>query len=129
MKRGETMNEKVIWIIKPDEEMAEIRKQAEHQFPKMVRQEELEDLSSFFKGLGDETRLRIISLLWLEDLCMCEITSALEIASSTLSHHLKIMEKGGIIQSRREGKFTVYSLAKQKVEKLLPFLMAGEQIV
>lgn len=111
------------WDIKSNEEMDKIRLLAETQFPKVLDNVELESLSAFFKGLGDETRLKIISLLWIEDMCMCEIVAGLGGASSTINHHLKIMEKGTIIESRREGKFTIYRLNKEKLLHLVPYLI------
>ncbi|MDF2904646.1 MAG: winged helix-turn-helix transcriptional regulator [Bacillus sp. (in: firmicutes)] len=54
---------------------------------------------------------------------MCEIVSVLNGASSTINHHLKIMEKGKIIESRREGKFTIYHLNKEKLMHVVPYLI------
>lgn len=110
---------KTVWNLKSNEETDRIRKQSENQFPMLLNPTKLESISDFFKGLGDETRLKITSLLWFEDMCMCEIVAALNGAPSTISHHLKIMEKGGVIESRREGKFTIFSVNK---EKLTPFI-------
>jgi ArsR family transcriptional regulator, lead/cadmium/zinc/bismuth-responsive transcriptional repressor len=120
---GVNLNGKSTWSLKSYDEMKKIRRLGENQFPKAGDNVEMERIASFFKGLGDETRLRIISLLWFNDLCMCEIVSALESASSTISHHLKIMEKGGIIVSRREGKFTIYSLNKEHLKPVMPYLI------
>lgn len=114
---------KTAWNLKSKEEMEIIRQSSENHFPKVLDQTELERTSYFFKGLGDETRLRIISLLWIEDMCMCEIVAGLGGASSTINHHLKIMEKGEIIRSRREGKFTIYQLNKEKLTNLIPYLV------
>lgn len=102
--------------------MKKILKNAEGQFPIILDNDQLEETSNFFKGLADETRLKIISLLWLEDMCMCEIVAGLGAANSTINHHLKILEKGGIIESRREGKFTIFSLNKEKVTPIVPYL-------
>lgn len=113
---------KTSWNMKSDEEMARIRQLAENKFPKFVNSIELEKTSAFFKGLADVTRLKIISLLWMEDMCMCEIVEGLDGASSTINHHLKIMERGGIIVARREGKFTIYKLNKEKLIPLIPYL-------
>jgi len=110
------------WSLKSNEEMSGVREEAEKRFPMMGNNEELEGSAAFFKGLADETRLKIISLLWLEDLCMCEIVAALDGASSTISHHLKIMEKGRVIESRREGKFTIYRVNKRKLTAVFPLL-------
>lgn len=117
------MSGKFGWEMKSNQDMSKIQQLAEKQFPKILVREELENISSFFKGLGDETRLKIISLLWFEDMCMCEIVSVLDGASSTVNHHLKIMEKGKLIVSRREGKFTIYHLHKEKLIHLVPYLV------
>lgn len=116
------MTEKSVWNIKSNGEMTKIRQLAEINFPKITQKSELENTSAFFMALADETRLKIIALLWQEDMCMCEIVSALEAASSTINHHLKIMNKGGMITSRREGKFTIYSLNKEKIIPLRSIL-------
>lgn len=113
---------KINWNIKSNDEIDKIYHKAEIQFPKIIDNGELENISAFFKGLGDETRLKIIALLWVEDMCMCEITTALDAASSTISHHLKIMEKGDIIISRKEGKFTIYSLNKENINPIMSIL-------
>ena len=79
----------------------------------------LMDLAELFKALGDSTRLEILSLLSIEELCKCEIVSALSLPNSTVSHHLKIMEKGGVIKGRREGRYTIYQLCEERVESVL----------
>lgn len=119
----------MMWSIKPVDKMEELRKKGEKKFPAITTKPGSEEISLLFKALGDETRLKILTLLWFEDLCMCEIAAAMDIASSTLTHHLKIMQKGQIIESRREGKFTVYSLNKQELEPMLPFIMDGGEHV
>lgn len=110
------------WDVKSSEEMNEIRRLAESKFSKVTNSVDLENTSVFFKGLADVTRLKIISLLWIEDMCMCEIVEGLNGAASTISHHLKIMERGGIIEARREGKFTIYHVNKEKLAPVMPFL-------
>jgi ArsR family transcriptional regulator, lead/cadmium/zinc/bismuth-responsive transcriptional repressor len=110
------------WSLKSEEEMNRVRQMAESFLPIGMEPAELVSMASFFKGLADETRLKIVSLLWLGDLCMCEIVAALSGASSTISHHLKIMEIGGLITTRREGKFTIYRLNKEKLTHIIPYV-------
>lgn len=114
------MESKTGWNLKSTVAMQEIVAKADGQFP------EAGSVAAFFKALGDETRLKIIALLTVDDLCMCEIVDGLAGASSTISHHLKIMEKGNVIMSRREGKFTIYSLNQEKIAPLLPLLKEGD---
>jgi ArsR family transcriptional regulator, lead/cadmium/zinc/bismuth-responsive transcriptional repressor len=120
------MSCKTGWEIKSSEEMKKIITVAHEEFPMVNKAEHLDRTAEFFKALGDETRLKIMSLLWFEDLCMCEIVDGLSGAASTVSHHLKLMEKGKLIKSRREGKFTVYSLDKEKLAPLIPIIKEGD---
>ena len=114
------------WEIKSSNTMQGVIARAKEEFLLMNAAEELESTAAFFKALGDETRLKIMTLLWFEDLCMCEIVDGLSGASSTISHHLKIMEKGKLIQSKKEGKFTVYSLDKERLAPLIPYIKEGD---
>lgn len=125
---GVLVNDYVNWSLKPKDEMEKVLRLGESQLPKIADTKELEKLSSLFQGLSDETRLRIILILWIEDCCMCEIVSALNAASSTISHHLKILEKGGIISSSRNGKFTIYSLNRKRLNPVISYL-SSEQTV
>ena len=110
------------WGLKSKDEMENMFQQTEKQFSILMDNDELEKTSNFFNGLADETRLKIISLLWMGDLCMCEIVAVLKAAPSTISHHLKILEEGGIILSRREGKFTIYRVNKNQLTWVIPYL-------
>ena len=120
------MNCRTGWEIKSSVSMRGIITQVKEEFSLMNAEKELESTAAFFKALGDETRLKIMTLLWFDDLCMCEIVDGLSGATSTVSHHLKIMEKGKLIKSRREGKFTVFSLDKERLAPLLPYFKEGD---
>lgn len=110
------------WELKTEEQMKCICEGGKQQLPAINNEETLMNLAEMFKALGDSTRLEILSLLLMEDLCKCEIVSALSLPNSTVSHHLKIMEKGGVIIGRREGKYTIYRLCKERVESIITFL-------
>ena len=66
--------------------------------------------SRFFKALADETRLRIVKLLGVREMCVCEIMVALNLTQPTASHHLGLLENVGIVKDRKEGKWVFYSL-------------------
>jgi len=75
--------------------------------------------SRFFKALSDETRLRIVKLLELREMCVCEVMVALGLTQPTASHHLGLLENAGLVQDRKEGKWVFYSIADPKlIEKM-----------
>jgi ArsR family transcriptional regulator len=67
-----------------------------------------------FKALGDETRLRILYLLIKadSDLCVCELTDALEIPQYNISKHLKILRHAGLIAERKEGRWVYFGIVE-----------------
>lgn len=70
-----------------------------------------------FQALGNETRLKIIGLFAVQELCVCDIVAALGAAASTLAHHLRMLEETGVIRRRQAGKFTLYSLNVEVLRK------------
>ena len=64
-----------------------------------------------FKAFCDENRLAILSLLQSGEKCACKLLEELNIQQSTLSHHMKILCDAGIVNSRKEGKWTHYSIS------------------
>jgi len=79
----------------------------------------LRRLEAVFAGLADSTRLKILKLLADEELCACEVMAALDLTQPTTSHHLGILERSGLVTSRREGKWVFYKIADAKVDFLL----------
>jgi DNA-binding transcriptional ArsR family regulator len=81
----------------------------------------------FFKALGNSTRLRMIKMLAIREMCVCEIMVSLGMTQSNASHHLEMLERVGIVKKRKEGKWTFYSLAKPEMVDLLDSLFALKQ--
>ncbi|MFQ6053510.1 MAG: ArsR/SmtB family transcription factor [Candidatus Bathyarchaeia archaeon] len=71
--------------------------------------------SRFFKALAEEKRLRILSLLEVREMCVCEIMVALGLTQPTASHHLGLLENVGLVKRRKEGKWVFYSLASPEL--------------
>ncbi|MGQ9680079.1 MAG: ArsR/SmtB family transcription factor [Candidatus Bathyarchaeia archaeon] len=71
--------------------------------------------SRFFKGLADMNRLRILKLLEVREMCVCELMVALDLTQSTTSHHLGILENTGLVNSRKEGRWVFYSIADSEL--------------
>ena len=78
------------------------------------------ELAEVFKVLGDQTRIKILSLLAAEEeLCVCDIAEALEMGQSAISHQLKLLKSAMLVSARREGKQMIYSLADEHVRTII----------
>lgn len=84
----------------------------------MWRNEEMDQVLTVFKALGDESRLRALLALQEEDLCVCQITELLDLAPSTVSKHMSILKAAGLVTSRKQGRWIYYSWAGQKASPL-----------
>lgn len=80
---------------------------------------EVAGLSEIFKALGDETRTRILYLLSLQELCVCDIAEVLDMSLPAVSHHLRLLKMLRIVKYRRDGKNVFYSLADDHVVGLI----------
>ena len=69
--------------------------------------------SSISLALSHPTRLRILLILRDGPLCVCQLTSALGGATSTISAHLADLRRAGLVGEIRRGKFVSYSLSRQ----------------
>jgi DNA-binding transcriptional ArsR family regulator len=79
--------------------------------------------SRLLKALANETRLKMLRLLGIREMCVCELTVALELTQPTASHHLNILQNVELIKDRKEGKWVFYSVAKPDViQNLFEFL-------
>lgn len=108
------MNRSVACEWKPcgDDQIKAVVAQAVEKMKMLKNGQDIQRKAVLFKALGDETRLKIIGMLHVRDLCLCEIVAGLNIPSSTITHHLQILERGDVVDSRKEGKYTVFSLNK-----------------
>lgn len=70
----------------------------------------LRDQVKIHKALADPLRLKILYLLSTQPLCVCVIKHCLRIADSKLSYHLSILKEAGLIESRHEKNWLIYSL-------------------
>ena len=76
------------------------------------------DVALICKALGDSNRLQIIQMLSDGEKCGCKLLEAFEITQPTLSHHMKILCDSGIINRVKYGKWTHYSINKEKLEDI-----------
>lgn len=81
----------------------------------------MRDLEQLFKGLADQTRLRILNLLLHGELCVCDIQYVLDSSQPNVSRHLTYLKNSGLVLDRREGPRMYYRLAEpnEGLHKLL----------
>ena len=88
----------------------------------------MNELATIFKALSDETRLRIIKLLEGGELCVCDITAALDLVQPKVSFHLSTLKDAGLIKDRKQGKWTHYSLNEKDLFRRMLILSACERM-
>ena len=85
----------------------------------------LDELVETAKGLAHPARLRILAMLAEGELCVCQMTAVLELAPSTVSQHLSVLSRGGLLADRKEGKLVFYRLRDDgAAAALVPPLLA-----
>ena len=68
------------------------------------------DVALICRALGDANRLQIVQMLSDGEKCGCKLLEKFEITQPTLSHHMKILCECGLVDTRKEGKWSYYSL-------------------
>ena len=82
-------------------------------------EEVMGQIADLFKGFADPTRVKILSLLLHQELCVSCIASEVNLSQSAVSHQLRILKQMHLIKFRREGKNLLYSLADGHVKTIL----------
>ena len=68
-------------------------------------------LQTIFQALADATRLRILNLLAMGELCVCYFTAILDAPQPKISRHLAYLRRAGLVDARRAGKWIHYKIA------------------
>ncbi len=86
----------------------------------------MKSFAAVFKALSDDSRLRIINLLFYSgELCVCDIEEVMGFTQTKVSRHLAYLRKAGLVDDRKQGLWMLYSIAKPRDEehrKILDFL-------
>jgi len=70
-----------------------------------------------FKALADATRQKIVEMLMERDMAAGEIAAVFDMAQPSVSHHLNVLKRAGLIRDRREGQSIIYSLDREAIEE------------
>lgn len=88
----------------------------------------LNQLTTLFKALSDETRLRILKLLERGELCVCDIVAALDMIQPKVSFHLGVLKEARLIKDRKQGKWIHYSIDDSDMFKRFLVLSVLEKV-
>jgi ArsR family transcriptional regulator len=86
----------------------------------------MQKLTRVFKALSEETRLRIMNLILERECCVCEVMQALAISETRASRNLSLLCDAGLLERRKEGLWTLYSVSR---EGLAPHLVTLLEVV
>ncbi|NOY07228.1 MAG: winged helix-turn-helix transcriptional regulator [Spirochaetes bacterium] len=91
-----------------------------HQVQSSIPKDEiLYDLADFFKMLGDTTRIKILQVLLISEMCVYDLASLLNVSQSALSHQLKTLRQADLVKYRKEGKSVFYSLKDGHINSII----------
>lgn len=85
----------------------------------MPDEQQLLDLSEFFKVFGDSTRIKILYVLSQSEMCVCDIASILQMGQSAISNQLRVLKQMRLVKFRRDGKTVFYSLSDTHIQTIL----------
>ncbi|WP_319202839.1 metalloregulator ArsR/SmtB family transcription factor [uncultured Ilyobacter sp.] len=97
-----------------------IHKDVVEKVKKNLKSDELiQNVADFFKAFSDSTRLKIVSMLLEEEMCVCDIANVLNMTHSSVSHQLRVLRQLRVVKNRKEGKTVYYSLDDDHVRTIL----------
>ncbi len=77
-----------------------------------------QQMADFFAVLSDPHRLRLISALSEQELCVCDLAVAMKMSDSAVSHQLRILRSARLVTYRKEGRNVYYSLDDEHIVNL-----------
>jgi len=103
--------------LRPEEDLAKYAAELKTMSDEAADEKIIDTKTRLLKALANETRLKMLKLLSKKEMCVCELTVALELTQPTASHHLNILETMGLIKDKKKGKWVFYSVNNPKLTK------------
>ena len=82
---------------------------------KILAIEKAQRMAEFFSLLGDANRLRIISVLAVKEVCVCDLAAAIDMSESAVSHQLRCLRAMRLVSYRKRGRNVFYRLKDRHV--------------
>ena len=83
----------------------------------------MKKIVNVLKALSDETRLRILNLLYERELCVCDIMETLEITQTKASRHLSYLKNADLVNDRKSAQWVYYSVIRDNDMRFLDSLV------
>ena len=85
----------------------------------MPEQTVLQQMADYFSVYADPTRLKILSALSMQSMCVNDIAAVLSANQSTISHQLKALKGLGVVKDYRQGKIIFYKISNTSVNEIM----------
>lgn len=86
--------------------------------PDVIGTEKAQRMADFFSALSDPHRLKLLSALAQQELCVCDLAAAVKMGESAVSHQLRVLRSQRLVKYRRQGRNVCYSLADDHIMTL-----------
>ncbi|MDQ2890327.1 MAG: metalloregulator ArsR/SmtB family transcription factor [Gemmatimonadota bacterium] len=80
------------------------------------------DRAKLFHALSDDTRLAVIEMLRGGERCVCELQDSLDAAQSRLSFHLRVLKDAGLVEDRKVGRWSYYSMTASRLDDVVAYV-------
>ena len=84
----------------------------------MILEKEADRMSELFQMFADSTRLKIMNALFVNELCVSDLSNLLQMSTSAVSHQLSNLKKTKLVTTRKIGKMVYYSMADEHIENI-----------
>ncbi len=82
---------------------------------KVLGTEKAQQMAEFFSVLSDPHRLKLLSALAQQELCVCDLAASVKMGESAVSHQLRVLRSQKLVKYRRQGRNVFYSLADKHI--------------
>ncbi|CAN5753118.1 metalloregulator ArsR/SmtB family transcription factor [soil metagenome] len=86
--------------------------------PDLLATDQAQRMAEFFGALSDPHRLKLLSALAQQELCVCDLAAAVKMGESAVSHQLRVLRSHRLVKHRRQGRNVYYSLADDHIMAL-----------
>ena len=84
----------------------------------VLKTEKAQRMAEFFSTLSDPHRLKLLSALAQQELCVCDLAAVVKMGESAVSHQLRVLRSNQLVKYRRQGRNVYYSLADAHIMSL-----------